>query len=560
MLKHVSFLLLLLIGCCLPPANAQNGDPCDPVVVADLQAQLIADGFDCLEGEGPFACVDDVLDFAFENCPIVGDTTWGDPCDPAFVASVQADLIAQGFDCLEGEGPFACVDDVLNFAFENCPMIGDTTWGDPCDPVVVADLQAQLLAEGFDCLEGAGPFACVDDVFNFAFENCPLDPDTIGCNPCDPAVVANVLQQLIADGFDCLEGAGPFACVNDVLEYAYENCPMIGDTTWGDPCDPVVVADLQAQLIADGFDCLVGAAPFACVEDVFEFAFENCPLLIDTTNGGNPCDSAFVAVVQADLIAQGFDCLEGAGPFACVNDVLDFAFQNCPPDIDTIGCDSAAVAELQAQLIADGYDCLEGAGPFACEHEVVCFAMENCPQDPDTNWVDLPACLQNIPPTVETFQQFLQYLVANCDSSVTQGIPACWLTAPQFDTDEEFFEWLMENCPDDFFEFTVGENNQLASRFFGGNGSVSTQQPGLNAFDFTLSPNPTSSAIELRMPGDTQISRVEMSDYSGKVVYSRSGIDAPQHRISLTALPAGMYVVRVFDQDAAVAAKKVVKQ
>ncbi len=542
---------------CPPVVDTTGGNPCDPAVVNQLIDELIVSGFECLDGAGPFACVDDVFNYAFENCPPVEDTTLCDPCNPAVVEQLIDDLIAEGFDCLEGAGPFDCVDDVLDFAFENCPPVIDTTGGGFCDPLVVNQLVADLVAQGFDCLEGAGPFACVTDVFSYAFENCPPLIDTTGGDPCDSAVVNQLIEILIGEGFDCLEGAGPFACADDVFEFAFENCPPVIDTTECNPCDSAVVNELVADLIAEGADCLVGAGPFDCVFDVFDFVMGNCPFVEDTT-GGDLCDSLIVDQLVADLIADGFDCLEGAGPFVCVDEVLEFAFENCAP-VDTTGgdCDTAAVNQAITDLIAQGYDCLEGAGPFACVHDVLCYALENCPLPTDTTWVELPICLQNIPASVNTFQEFLQYIAANCDSTVVVDIPACWLSAPTFATDEEFFAWIFENCPDTD-SLLIGEENRLMQTYF----SPTTTRVKNIAGGLTgifISPNPTASDVEISL-AEGQIGRVELIDLTGRQVFTQQYEGVSRAQISLDKMPAGVYMARIADAQGRVATMKVVKQ
>ncbi|MCB9317021.1 MAG: T9SS type A sorting domain-containing protein [Lewinellaceae bacterium] len=477
-----------------------------------------------------------------------------DPCDPPVVNQLVNDLIAEGFDCLNGAGPFACVDDVLNYAFENCPPVIDTTWGNPCDPAVVAQLTLDLIDQGADCLVGAGPFDCVDDVFDYAFANCPPGIDTTWGNPCDSALVAQLTLDLIDQGADCLIGAGPFDCVNDVFEFVFENCPPPIDTTWGNSCDSAMVAQLTLDLIDQGFDCLVGAGPFDCVNDVFEFVFENCPPPIDTT-WGNSCDSAMVAQLTLDLIDQGFDCLVDAGPFPCVDDVFEYAFENCPVN-NGDDCDPAAVSAAIDDLIAQGYDCLIGAGPFNCVHDVLCYALDNCPLPMDTAWYDVPACLLDLPAGITTFQQFLTYLVDNCDSTVTGDIPACWLGAPVFDNDADFFEWIMENCPDG--DSLIFQNdNQLMRSFFAGN---TTAAKNLNTLDgLTLSPNPANTDLEIRL-NSGEINRIEMLDLTGRQVLVRQNVNQNRVRISLTEVPSGIYMARVFDQQNRIGIRKVVKQ
>lgn len=482
----------------------------------------------------------------------------GNPCDPNVVADLTQDLIDEGFHCLVGAGPFACVDDVLNYAFENCPPPVDTTFGNPCDSALVNQLVAELIGGGFECLEGAGPFTCVDQVFEYAFENCPPPIDTT-CNPCDSAAVSQLIQCLIAEGFECLEGAGPFPCVDNVFDYVFENCPPPIDTTFDDPCDSLVVDQFVQDLIAGGFTCLDGAGPFACVDAVLEYAFENCPFPVDTT-GWDPCDSVLVGQVIADLILQGFACLDGAGPFECVDEVFDYAFENCPVPVDTFGgdlCTPAAVADATADLIAQGYTCLVGAGPFDCVHDVLCYALENCPQPMDTTVVPIPACLLNIPTTVTTFQQFIQYAAANCDSTVLDGIPACWLTAPALPTDEAFFEWIFENCPGTG-NLVIGSENPLMQAFFTG-ATTAVRNDAHILTGLSATPNPANADVEIRL-ANGQINRVELFDLAGQKVFAQESVGQSRVRIDLGHLPAGVYMARVVDAAQRIGTQRIVKQ
>ncbi|HND89047.1 MAG TPA: T9SS type A sorting domain-containing protein [Saprospiraceae bacterium] len=538
---------------CPPPVDTTGGNPCDPAIVNQLVSDLIAEGFDCLEGAGPFDCVEDVFDYAFENCPPAVDSS---DCDPAVVNQLVSDLIADGFDCLEGAGPFACIDDVFTFAFEHCGPPIDTTWGNPCDSATVQGLIQVLIGEGFVCLEGAGPFACADEVFDYAFEHCPPVIDTTQCNPCDSATVSQLVADLIAQGHDCLEGAGTFDCVYDVFDYVMEHCPPAVDTTGGNLCDSTLVSQLVNDLIADGFECLEGAGPFACFDDVFNFAFENCPPAVDTTD---ICDSTLVSQLVADLIAQGFECLEGAGPFACFEDVFDFAFENCPPAVDTTDlCDPASVDTAIADLIAQGYTCLEGAGPFECVHEVLCYAIDHCPLPQDSTWGEVPPCLEDMPSSVTTFQQFLQYIIVNCDSTMTQDIPACWFGAPTFATDEEFFTWIFENCPDTD-SLLIGNENALVQSYYAPSATTSVKNSATALAGLRLSPNPADAQVEIRLT-EGSISQVDIMDLTGRVLTSLRYEGVVRVELGLERLQAGVYMVRVSDDQGRVGTQKLVKQ
>lgn len=376
--------------------------------------------------------------------------------------------------------------------------------------------------------------------------------------PCDPQVVDQLVQDLIAQGADCLADAGPFTCPDEVLQYAFENCPPAIDTTGGNPCDPFLVSQLVQELIAQGSDCLVNAGPFTCVNEVFDYAFANCPPVIDTT-GYDPCQADQVGQLVQDLISQGFDCLADAGPFACVNDVFDYAFENCEPVIDTTGgddCDPAAVAAATSDLIAQGYTCLEGAGPFSCVHDVVCFAFDNCPQPLDTFNVDLPACLLDIPADIVTFQQFITYIVDNCGSDVTGGIPSCWLTAPSFDTDEEFFAWILENC--EGLDSLVSQSDNALVRAFYTGSTLASHNPN-QISGVTMSPNPTSGAVEIRL-NEGEISRFELFEANGRQVMKLDNIGSNRVQIDISNLPSGIYQTRIFDEANRLAIKKLVKQ
>ena len=555
MLKQFFFFaLLLFFGA--TKAAAQPGNPCDPASVAQVQAELIAEGFDCLQNAGPFQCVYDVFHYAFDHCPPPIDTTGNNPCTPEAVLQVQADLLAQGFTCLEAAGPFTCVDEVINFALTYCPI--DGSGGSPCDPEVVAQLQADLVELGYTCLANAGPFQCVDDVYDYASINCPVNVDTSWHTLCDPIVVAQAQSDLIAQGYDCLANAGPFQCVGDVVDFALANCPLPIDTTWDNPCDSAIVAQTQYELFLQGYTCLENAGPFQCVYDVIDYALANCPVIGDTTCN-NPCYPAAGAQPEPDLIAQGYDCLIGAGPFQCVDEVFNFVFINCAPPIDTTGgdpCTPAAVQQTIQDLLAQGYDCVANAGPFQCVHEVVCYAMNNCPQDIDTVVYDIPECVLNVPADIVTFQQFLQYIIANCDSTFIATIPACWLAAPAFSTDEEFLAWITENCELD--SLVSGNAGMMANRFFSSQGSVSTREPNTQ-LDMLVSPNPTTSILNIALK-ESAISRIELFDVDGRRRMMQESNSGNQTTIQLGQLPAGMYMLRVQDDKNGVATRRIVKE
>ena len=536
MTKKLLLPLLLFIG--LSGLRAQGPfDPCDSTLVAEITQALLADGATCLDGAGPFQCIDEVFEYVEENCNNFPPNP-ADPCDSALVAQITADLIAQGFTCLEGAGPFACQDEVFEYVFQNCPPAPF----DPCDSAFVAQQVECLLMQGYTCLEGAGPFNCVEEVFEYVDANCPLPP----YNECDSALVAQVQADLIIQGFSCLEGAGPFACVEEIFAYIDSTCTYPP----GNPCDSAMVAQVQADLIAQGFDCLEGAGPFACLDEVFQYLDANCPPVTP-----NECDTAFVASVVADLIAQGADCLEGAGPFACLDEVFQYLDANCPPVVVGDDCDSTTVAQTIDDMIAQGFDCLVGAGPFTCVHEVICYAYDNCP--PAIDSTEIPACFWNVPQNLSTFQQFINWMAENCDSTVTAGLPQCWLDAPIFNTDEEYFTWLAENC-EGFDSLMIEEQPAAIAAYFNAANTTSAKDlQGLNGI--TLSPNPAAQWVRIGLKNGL-IGRVELSDVHGRVVYRQENVNDQQIDLNLENLAPGVYFARITDTTQQVATRKLVRQ
>jgi hypothetical protein len=314
----------------------------------------------------------------------------------------------------------------------------------------------------------------------------------------------------------------------------------------GDPCDSVAVSEIQAELIAQGFTCLTGAGPFACVNDVFEYAFTNCP----NNGGGNPgdpCDSVVVEQTRLDMIEQGYTCLTNAGPFPCLNELYEYAEINCP--LNGNSCDSFVVAIVQADLIAAGYDCLVNAGPFACTDDVVMYAMTNCPGDTTTFDCVIYA------DSFATFQQLILYFVANCPM-VNNDIPACWLTAPIFATDDEFLQWVVENC--DPTTLVSGNSGALAQSYFGTQGVSAVNTPTVN-YDLNISPNPATDVINVRVQG-TQINWMELVDINGRRVLSAQNIASNQTNINISSLPAGMYMLRAQTTDNKLVTNRIVKQ
>lgn len=75
--------------------------------------------------------------------------------------------------------------------------------------------------------------------------------------------------------------------------------------------------------------------------------------------------------------------------------------------------------------------------------------------------------------------------------------------------------------------------------------SVSTKD--LNDIDvnLTMSPNPASSYVNLRVGKDTPIKAITLMDVSGKVVQRVGRVNASQYELSRNGLPAGLYIVKM---------------
>jgi hypothetical protein len=383
--------------------------------------------------------------------------------------------------------------------------------------------------------------------------------DSTEFNPCDPIIVASIQSDLVLQGYDCLEGAGPFECLDEVFAYGEMFCnPVIVDTTEFNPCDPIIVASIQSDLVLQGYDCLEGAGPFECLDDVFAYAELNCDLVIIDTIEFNPCDQAYVASVQSDLILQGYDCLVDAGPFACVDDLYTYLQFNCFPVEDSLSnpCDPTVVASEQANLIANGFDCMVGAGPFECLDEMYNYLVENCEgaATDDSLNAELPLCFVNFPAEIVTFQQFIDYVADNCDAEILAGIPTCWFDAPDFETDEEFLAYVTENCDTDSLVSGGGGISAMMQAFMSQEGTSSSNE--VNKNEISISPNP-SNAI-LNISAATEINSIEILDMNGRFVVLESAVNANSAKLDISQLPNGLYIARV-TTNFEVINKKVVK-
>jgi hypothetical protein len=84
-----------------------------------------------------------------------------------------------------------------------------------------------------------------------------------------------------------------------------------------------------------------------------------------------------------------------------------------------------------------------------------------------------------------------------------------------------------------------------------------------NAIGITVAPNPTEDILHITVT-DGEIARVEMTDMFGRNVPVETqciaSLPSQQTTVNTSALPSGMYVLRVTLRDGAVRTEKVVKR
>ncbi len=78
--------------------------------------------------------------------------------------------------------------------------------------------------------------------------------------------------------------------------------------------------------------------------------------------------------------------------------------------------------------------------------------------------------------------------------------------------------------------------------------------------DFKLYPNPSSGKINVEIPNDLKIARLEICDLIGRIVHVENNISKKKIEFDLGNITKGIYFVNLIDSNGMSCAKRVVKQ
>jgi hypothetical protein len=102
------------------------------------------------------------------------------------------------------------------------------------------------------------------------------------------------------------------------------------------------------------------------------------------------------------------------------------------------------------------------------------------------------------------------------------------------------------------------DQNTITYKPCGTNGGTAIHNVNGETLDFTLFPNPATNMLQLKTE-DLKVSNVVITDISGRVVAKRTVTPNKEIKLDISALPKGMYFLKM-DTDKGAASSKFVKQ
>ncbi len=327
---------------------------------------------------------------------------------------------------------------------------------------------------------------------------------------------------------------------------------------------------------------MAGAPEFTSIDEIFAYLSENC----DLYNGGWPGDSTgtgggwwppfpgdstgfetpTIDEILAQLEAQGFgECLAGAPEFTSIDEIYTYLYDNCDIFNDDITWD----LEDELEWLSDnGFaECLEGAPEFESIEALYGYLYDNCDAFAgggtpiDSNVVVIPDCLAAMPSDINTVQGYILYISANCGSEYLSDIPECYLEAPVFATDAEFFAWVAANCNEGLAPITTDGSTIMHQYYMAQNSdAIAESASGISStisIQMSVSPNPASDMVQINVPDI--ISSYALYDLTGRLVTQQSNLNGQYTAtLSVNGLAQGMYVLKVHTYNGKIAVQKLI--
>lgn len=415
---------------------------------------------------------------------------------------------------------------------------------------------------------------CLDGIEDMEFETPDEFIAYIEAN-CDSAAVNDILGDIDfgdmgGDDYDyppCLDGIDDmdFATEDEFFAYVYANCDsLLIDSlfgNWGDGWNGDWSEEDELAWWTDAYSECIGDQTFDNLDSLFEYLDENDCYGDDSWGGEwtEEDEMAWLADVYAECIGdQVFTDLEAMHQYLEDNDCYEYSDWDCG--------EFEWSEEDEMALLADEFaECL-GDQTFADLEEMYTYIFDNCEDGNDngTVVVDIEgnidaACLAGLEQGFTTFQEMILFFDSTCGDVFAIELPDCFLTAPIFDNDNDFFQYLEDNCSDVFED--DGEGGQLMSdedmgsliaqyNLAGANAAANNDEQGalgieaINGLNMSMFPNPATDFVQLNITEDL-IQDVQLFDIKGSSVSLLTNLNNASVTIDLEELNVGTYYVRV---------------
>lgn len=572
-LKNLFFVLIMAFPLF---TLAQDDNPC---VLEDFDS--FDEFIECLEdfyGDDVVIEIDSIGDWFDENWSdyeegdtiilpdgsvvIVGeDFDWGDDWDDGdwdddyddwndslYFEDELAFFVENFPDCFDENVAVNSYDELYDI-LDNCEELND--YDDWNDSLSFEDDLAYLMEEFPDCFDENMIITNYDELYE-VLENCePFNGGLIECPDGydddwgddwnDSLLFEEELEFFVNEFPECFELIDIAVTDFETLFEVLENCDAFNDWDDEDDWDEDYGLEEELEYFMEEFpSCFSTDVAITTYEELYEI-LENCDELNDWDDGDDWGD-------DWDDYEVGDTIILPDGSVVIVGE--DFEWED-----DEDWGDWEWTVEDELEWLSENTDlgeCLEDAPEFETLDELYTYIDENCElvDDFEVDFdVEIPECLEGVDFIEDmTFQSFITTLADACAEELDIEIPACFYDAPTFDNDDDFFDWIVENCEDlegdDIDGMLNDEGNNSAFRLYAMIPTTNVNTSGItstenlnNNLSVNIYPNPATNVINVTSISDIEL--IEIIDITGRVVKTTNTT-----RIEISDLPLGTYIAK----------------
>ena len=428
-------------------------------------------------------------------------------------------------------------------------------------------------AEYQDTLEGWAPnecfITCWYDSIDYTITDCSWGNPWGDCDCEEPLDDEGVCFSYVDTIFqDSLIAWAPsecfIACWYEIDEYKIVDCDEWEDP-WNDDCDCDYDEEGEGVCFiyydAEYQDTLEAWAPnecfITCWYDSIDYTITDCDFgnPWDDCECEEPLDDEGVCFVYVDEFFG--EEVQGWAPSECFIDcwyeIDEYELVDCEdwnPWGGECDCEEPTDDEGVCFLYFDEIyqDSVYGWAPsecfITCWYDSIAYTLTEC-DDYEEPGGEIDSCLLSLDlESYETLQLLLLDLAEVCDIE----LPECILNAPIFDTDEEFLEYIEENCDD-----LGGLNGDMMDELFDiVDQPLSPDEENAltaSAIDLKVKSNPTQSeilyTISSEVEGPATISAVDLNGNVFEYNKVRLQSGANEFRMNINSLTSQIFVLHV---------------